>query len=88
MSDQVRFNDPNAERPHFSTKLIGNDNAIARHGIHGLYSLYSVGVDSDQLVKGENIIYLTQSFAEGPFMGVMYDYIRLESPPTATEPCA
>ncbi|KAE8655850.1 Cinnamyl alcohol dehydrogenase 6 [Hibiscus syriacus] len=33
---QVRFNDPNAVRPYFTTKRIGNDNAVARHGIHGL----------------------------------------------------
>ncbi|CAJ1931232.1 unnamed protein product [Sphenostylis stenocarpa] len=78
MGDQVRFNNPNAKRPHFSTGLVGDDNAIARHGIHGLYSLYTVVVDSNHLRKGINIIYLTQSFAKSSLEGVMYDYIRLE----------
>ncbi|KAK7366900.1 hypothetical protein VNO80_08903 [Phaseolus coccineus] len=82
---EVSFNQPNPKRPHFSTRLIGNDNAIARHGIHGLYDLYTVVVGSNQLVEGKNIIYLKQSFAKGPFLGVMYDYIRLESPLTATK---
>ncbi|RDX95994.1 rhiE, partial [Mucuna pruriens] len=79
---EVRFNDPNVNLPHFSTGLIGGDNAIARHGIHGLSRLYTVVVGSNQLVEGNNIIYLTQSHVVGLFEGVMYDYIRFESPPT------
>ncbi|KAL5822028.1 hypothetical protein ACOSQ3_023910 [Xanthoceras sorbifolium] len=79
---QVRFNNANtADSPLFSTGLIGKDNAIARHGIHGLYKLYSIDVPSDQLQRGSNILYLTQSRHIGPFQGVMYDYIRLEGPP-------
>ncbi|XP_055959712.1 uncharacterized protein LOC126654761 [Mercurialis annua] len=77
---QVRFNDPNADEPLFTTGLIGNDNAIARHGIHGLYWFYSINVGSDQLLDGKNIIYLTQTRTASPFHGVMYDYIRLEGP--------
>ncbi|GFY87700.1 rhamnogalacturonate lyase family protein [Actinidia rufa] len=61
---QVRINDPLRARPHFTTMLVGRDNAIARHGIHGLYSLYSVEVSSVQLFKGRNAIYLTQSRGE------------------------
>ncbi|XP_027909278.1 uncharacterized protein LOC114168587 [Vigna unguiculata] len=80
---EVRINKPNSNPPYFSSQdLIGSDNAIARHGIHGLYKLYSVGVNSNQLVKGKNTIYLTQSNAKTPFEGIMYDYIRLETPPT------
>ncbi|XP_047158133.1 rhamnogalacturonate lyase-like [Vigna umbellata] len=80
---EVRFNKPNSNPPDFATeRLIGDDNAIARHGIHGLHELYSVGVDSNQLVRGKNTIYLTQSNAKTPFEGIMYDYIRLESPTT------
>ncbi|KAK7366899.1 hypothetical protein VNO80_08902 [Phaseolus coccineus] len=83
---EVRFNKPKANPPYFSTELlIGDDNAIARHGIHGLYELYTVAVNSNQLVKGNNIIYLTQSLVKGQFEGVMYDYIRLESPPTTNK---
>ncbi|KAK4261416.1 hypothetical protein QN277_004417 [Acacia crassicarpa] len=66
----------------FETGKFGGDSAIPRHGIHGLYWLFSIGVPSDVLVKGNNIIYLQQSFAINPFQGVMYDYIRLERPPT------
>ncbi|EEF35155.1 lyase, putative [Ricinus communis] len=76
---QVRFNDPSKKRPHFTTKLIGRDNAIARHGIHGLYWLYSINVPGS-LLRQNNTIYLTQSRGSGPFRGVMYDYIRLEAP--------
>ncbi|CAN6714641.1 unnamed protein product [Malus baccata var. baccata] len=77
---QVRFNNQN-DTPHFSTGLIGRDNAIARHGIHGLYWLFSVDVPSYRLQQGYNTIYLTQSRTWGPFAGLMYDYIRLEGPP-------
>ncbi|CAN1342756.1 Rhamnogalacturonate lyase, partial [Linum perenne] len=39
----VRFNDRNPRRkPVFTTGLIGKDNAIARHGIHGLHWLFSM----------------------------------------------
>ncbi|MED6195829.1 hypothetical protein PIB30_041619 [Stylosanthes scabra] len=79
---QVWFNDPkNADPPHFATGQIGDDNAIARHGIHGLYSLLSISVSGKRLVKGNNTIYLKQSKATTPFEGFMYDYIRLEAPP-------
>ncbi|XP_019053046.1 PREDICTED: probable rhamnogalacturonate lyase B [Nelumbo nucifera] len=80
---QVRFNKPNLRRPHFTTKLIGRDNAIARHGIHGLYRLFNITVRSEWLViGGNNTIFLTQSRHLSPFFGVMYDYIRLEGPST------
>lgn len=81
---QVRFNDPSVYPPHFATGLIGGDNAIARHGIHGLHRLFSIDVSSDHFVKGKNTIYLRQSTAINPFQGVMYDYIRLERPPMSS----
>ncbi|KAJ1393114.1 Rhamnogalacturonate lyase [Sesbania bispinosa] len=77
---QVRVNDPKASRPLFSSGLIGRDNSIARHGIHGLYWLYNVDIPSAQLVKGDNTIFLTQTRGNGPFQALMYDYIRLEGP--------
>ncbi|KAK1370818.1 Rhamnogalacturonan endolyase [Heracleum sosnowskyi] len=79
---QVRINDGEAKLPHFTTGLIGNDNAIARHGIHGLYHLYSVNFLGSLLQSGKNIIFLTQSRGGSPFNGFMYDYIRLEQPPS------
>ncbi|KAJ8451743.1 hypothetical protein Cgig2_007226 [Carnegiea gigantea] len=78
---QVRFNDPDLGIPHFRTMAIGTDNAIARHGIHGLYRLYNIDVPSEWLRAGNNTIYLRQSKHDSPFQGVMYDYIRLEGPP-------
>ncbi|KAJ8762529.1 hypothetical protein K2173_007968 [Erythroxylum novogranatense] len=80
---QVRVNDPNANRPLFTTGLIGRDNSIARHGIHGLYWLYNVNVPGSRLNEGENTIFLTQPRCTSPWQGLMYDYIRLEGPPSA-----
>ncbi|CAI9266406.1 unnamed protein product [Lactuca saligna] len=80
---QVRVNDRNKVRPLFTTGLIGRDNAIPRHGIHGLYWLYTVEVLGSLLVKeeeGDNIFYFTQPRSQSPFQAIMYDYIRLEGP--------
>ncbi|KAH6760095.1 Rhamnogalacturonate lyase family protein [Perilla frutescens var. frutescens] len=77
---QVRINEEEVETPHFTTGLIGKDNAIARHGIHGLYWLYSVGIRGSLLFSSTNIIFLTQSRGSSPWRGIMYDYIRLEAP--------
>ncbi|XP_021853123.1 probable rhamnogalacturonate lyase B isoform X2 [Spinacia oleracea] len=81
---QVRFNDPELTIPHFTTMVIGSDNAIARHGIHGIYRLFNVDVPSEWLCVGNNTIYLKQTKHESPFFGVMYDYIRFEGPPPTT----
>ncbi|KAM7515833.1 hypothetical protein LguiA_005416 [Lonicera macranthoides] len=78
---QVRINNPDAPTPHFTTGLIGKDNAIARHGIHGLYWFYSVDIPGSLLEKGRNTIFLRQTRGSSPFYGIMYDYIRLEQPP-------
>ncbi|XP_047054495.1 probable rhamnogalacturonate lyase B isoform X1 [Lolium rigidum] len=77
---QVRFNDQDRVVPHFTTGLIGRDNAIARHGIHGLYWLFNIAVSSAWLVRGMNTIYLKQPRNQSPFQGIMYDYLRLEGP--------
>ncbi|KAH9626560.1 hypothetical protein KSS87_005540 [Heliosperma pusillum] len=78
---QVRVNNPIADPPVFSTGLIGHDNAIARHGIHGLYRLYTADIEGVKLVQGDNTVFLTQSKGGSPLVGIMYDYIRLEVPP-------
>ncbi|XP_076890336.1 uncharacterized protein LOC143541383 [Bidens hawaiensis] len=79
---QVRVNDPNSNLPLFSTGILGGDNAIARHGIHGLSWLFNIDIPGTVLFStGENAIYLTQANGGTPFRGVMYDYIRLEGPP-------
>ncbi|TVU48579.1 hypothetical protein EJB05_08220 [Eragrostis curvula] len=77
---QVFFNDQNRSVPHFGTALIGRDNAIARQGIHGLYWLFNIDVDSAWLAQGVNTICLKQARSQSPFQGLMYDYLRLEGP--------
>ncbi|PHU20511.1 hypothetical protein BC332_11662 [Capsicum chinense] len=41
---QVWVNNPSTSRPLFTTGLIGRDNSIARHGVHGLYWLYNIDI--------------------------------------------
>ncbi|XP_073142946.1 uncharacterized protein [Henckelia pumila] len=78
---QIRINNREQNPVLFTTGLIGGDNAIARHGIHGLYWLFNVNIEGSMLVEGDiNTIYLTQANATSPFQGIMYDYIRLEGP--------
>ncbi|XP_054810059.1 probable rhamnogalacturonate lyase B [Prosopis cineraria] len=76
----VSFNKGANHHQRFNTGLRGEDNAVARHGIHGLCWRYSMQVPSYLLVRGTNTIYLTQPKAKSPFEGIMYDYIRFESP--------
>jgi rhamnogalacturonan endolyase len=77
---QVHVNDLNSTEPVFDTLQFGWENAIARHGIHGLYKLWTIGVDSKLLRVGQNIFFLTQRVTYGgPFIGTMYDYLRLEA---------
>lgn len=78
-SIQVRINDQSVA-PQFETKEFGGDNAIARHGIHGLYHLFNVSIVPQLLQEGQNIIYLTQANTSSCLAGVMYDYLRLEEP--------
>ncbi|CAI9111388.1 OLC1v1011606C1 [Oldenlandia corymbosa var. corymbosa] len=78
---QVRINNPDPGALYFTTNLIGKDNSIARHGIHGLYWLYYIQVPGTLLTNGTNSIFLTQTRGGLPWRGVMYDYIRLEGPP-------
>ncbi|KAG2291163.1 hypothetical protein Bca4012_007113 [Brassica carinata] len=75
----VRVNEPSS-KPMFRTGLVGRDNAIARHGIHGLYRLFNIDVQRKLLKVGDNTIFLTQNRVTSIFTGVMYDYLRLEGP--------
>ncbi|KAL7617886.1 hypothetical protein Lser_V15G00035 [Lactuca serriola] len=80
---QVRINDLNKD-PVFSTGKIGGDNAIARHGIHGVYWLFNIKIPCNYFYTcRENLIYLTQANNQSRFQGVMYDYIRFEALPTS-----
>ncbi|KAK4800342.1 hypothetical protein SAY86_020829 [Trapa natans] len=77
---QIRLNNPDEDPPLFTTGVIGKDNTIARHGIHGLHWYYTVSVPGTALSFGENTIFLRQAMSISPFQGVMYDYIRFEAP--------
>ncbi|CAO2144212.1 unnamed protein product [Urochloa humidicola] len=68
----------------FRTPEMGDDNAIARHGIHGLQWSLEFAIPGHQLLQGDNTIdmKLTQTGPAAPakIAGVMYDYLRLEGP--------
>lgn len=42
-------------------------------------------IPSVELVEGNNTIFLTREMSVSPFQGVMYDYIRLEGPPSSSD---
>jgi rhamnogalacturonan endolyase len=70
---------------------MGDDNAITRHGIHGMQRSLEFAIGGYLLRQGDNTIgikLITQEGHEGPAMvaGVMYDYIRLEGPPSSGVP--
>ncbi|WCJ35666.1 Rhamnogalacturonate lyase family protein [Euphorbia peplus] len=81
---EVRINDGNSNASLvLATEKFGKDNTIARHGIHGLYRLFNVEIQGSKLVSGmNNTIFFTQPNKDSPFQGLMYDYIRLEAPPS------
>ncbi|KAL8047044.1 hypothetical protein ABFX02_08G212900 [Erythranthe guttata] len=76
---QVRFNDRNSP-PEFTTGTIGMDNALARHGIRGVYHYYGIPIPGSRLFVGRNTLFLTQARNLTKFREIMYDYIRLEGP--------
>ncbi|CAN1323254.1 Rhamnogalacturonate lyase [Linum perenne] len=77
---EVTFNYPKVRYPVYTTERVGTDNAIARHGNHGLQWIYSINVPWNVLFKGTNTLVLRQTHGMGPFNGVMYDYLRFEGP--------
>ena len=77
---QANINDMDVKNLVFQVLNLGTDNTVCRHGIHGLYRLYSVDISSSLLVKGDNSIFLTQARAGDALCGVLYDYLRLEAP--------
>jgi len=64
----------------FQVMNLGTDNTVCRHGIHGLYRLFSINVPSSFLVKGDNSIFLTQDRGGDALCAILYDYLRLEAP--------
>lgn len=79
-SIQLFVNKLDYAKPVFDTLQYGRDNATARHGIHGLYTLWNIDIEPKLLQVGKNSFYLSQRKDYGPFAAVMYDYLRLEAP--------
>lgn len=77
---QVHINDMDVKHLVFQVQNLGMDNTVCRHGIHGLYRLYSIDISSSLLVKGDNSLFLTQARGGDAICGVLYDYLRLEAP--------
>ncbi|OVA07811.1 Rhamnogalacturonate lyase [Macleaya cordata] len=77
---QVHVNNLDEGHLVFQVLNLGMDNTVCRHGIHGLYRLFNINVSSSFLVKGDNILFLTQARGGDPLCGILYDYIRLEAP--------
>lgn len=84
---QVYVNGMDLEHMVFQVMNLGTDNAVCRHGIHGLYQLLSIGVSSSLLVKGDNSMFLTQARSGDALCGILYDYIRLEAPLPSGNSC-
>lgn len=82
---QLFVNKLDPKKPVFDTTQYGRDNAVARHGIHGLYKLWAIDVDAKLLQVGHNSFFLTQRKATGPFTAVLYDYLRLEAPGSSSQ---
>lgn len=81
---QLRVKDLVASQPIWDLMQYGKVNAIVHHGIHGLYKLLTVHVDPVYFNVGTNIVFLTRrKKIGGPFMGIMYNYLRLEAPAAA-----
>ncbi|KAL5224872.1 hypothetical protein ABZP36_011511 [Zizania latifolia] len=76
---QVRVNNGESVPAAAAAAPFGDDNAIARHGVHGVQWSLEFAVKGCMLEQGvDNVVYITQTRASSPFVGVMYDYIRLE----------
>ncbi|KAH6831608.1 hypothetical protein C2S53_010583 [Perilla frutescens var. hirtella] len=78
---EVHVNQINGEQLVFQVTNLGMDNTVCRHGIHGLYQLFSIDISSALLINGDNCIFLTQARAGDALCGILYDYMRLEAPP-------
>ncbi|KAE7995405.1 hypothetical protein FH972_000208 [Carpinus fangiana] len=80
---KVHVNYMDVEHLVFQVLNLGTDNTVSRHGIYGLYRLFSIAVSSSLLVKGDNSIFLTQARGGDALCGILYDYLRLEAPATS-----
>ncbi|KAF2303729.1 hypothetical protein GH714_021492 [Hevea brasiliensis] len=77
---KVYMNGMDVEHMVFQVMNLGTDNTVCRHGIHGLYQLFSIDVSSSLLVTGDNSMFLAQARGGDALCGILYDYVRLEAP--------
>ncbi|KAL9384242.1 hypothetical protein Peur_024565 [Populus x canadensis] len=77
---QVYLNDMDKEHMVFQVMNLGAENAVCRHGIHGLYRLFSIDIPSSLLINGDNSMFLVQARVGDALCGIFYDYLRLEAP--------
>jgi len=77
---QVYLNDMDKEHMVFQVMNLGAENAVCRHGIHGLYRLFSIDIPSSLLLNGDNSMFLVQARGGDALCGILYDYLRLEAP--------
>nr|DAD23394.1 TPA_asm: hypothetical protein HUJ06_024857 [Nelumbo nucifera] len=77
---QVHVNYLDEDHLVFQVLDLGMDNAVCRHGIHGLYRLFSIDISSLLLSEGDNTVFLTQARGGDALCGIFYDYIRIEAP--------
>ncbi|KAL8112828.1 hypothetical protein AgCh_020216 [Apium graveolens] len=77
---EVHVNHRDNHHQVFQVQMLGMDNAVCRHGIHGLYRLFDIDISSELLTIGDNFILLTQAREGDALCGVLYDYLRLEAP--------
>jgi rhamnogalacturonan endolyase len=59
-------------------ELLGDNNAIACDGTRGGMWSMDMAIRGGLLEEGDDTVYITLNV----FVGVMYDYIRLEGPPS------
>jgi len=78
---QVNGETKNGSEGVFTTPEFGENNAIMRHGEHGTWWSFEFPIKGYLLMEGGNSISITQVRTFTEFLGVMYDYIRLEGPP-------
>ncbi|XP_021646098.2 probable rhamnogalacturonate lyase B isoform X2 [Hevea brasiliensis] len=84
---KVYMNGMDVEHMVFQVMNLGTDNTVCRHGIHGLYQLFSIDVSSSLLVTGDNSMFLAQARGGDALCGILYDYVRLEAPAPPGNPC-
>ncbi|GBG44462.1 hypothetical protein CBR_g89002, partial [Chara braunii] len=73
--------DPLVDTEYDFPQATANDNAMARASAHGQYGEFHVKIPGSLFKAGTNSIFLTQKYGARPLSHLMWDYLRLETPP-------